>query len=530
MDAQGEKVQRKSKWSDQAPAQPTPNTNALFDSGIIKISSGNSPKNPLIDAAISINPEGNSAQHSLQQEQAKLFHNMLAKSQLTQNPAQGGAHIETIRPQTSNSGNMMMGQGNEQNNPLMSLINPGMNGAPGIMNTLNDASKIKRKIYVPKDSNFNYTGLIIGPRGANQKRLEEETGCKILVRGRGSQKEGQPPQPDDNEDQHVLIVGDNEMQIAKATAEIERIIFADEDTRNKIRQEQLKMVAQLKNDPGLLAQKGIPVSGDSVDLSLTTPYGPPSPDAFIIPVPNDCVGLVIGKGGETIKQLQLQSGAKKVQVAADSAPNTNTRNVFVEGDREAYERVKKMLMEIVEQQQRLKQAQTGMMPNNTMGCRIEVAVPDNLVGLVIGRGGETIKGINQRSGAVVYIPKECQGGQQDRVLVVSGEPHQIDQARQEIAQLVEMGKRNLMIKQLQAQGISPLGMPLIPGIGFDPNNPMDPNLAYAAYYQQYLSALDPNYAIMCQQMYAQQPEVTTVTETIVTENPMYQTAAHQKSK
>ena len=40
-------------------------------------------------------------------------------------------------------------------------------------------------------------------------------------------------------------------------------------------------------------------------------------------------------------------------------------------------------------------------------------------------------------------------------------------------------------------------------------------MAYAAYYQQYLSSVDPNYAIMYQQMYAQQPEITTVTETIV---------------
>ena len=28
------------------------------------------------------------------------------------------------------------------------------------------------------------------------------------MRGKGSQKEGQPPQPDDNEDLHVLIAGD----------------------------------------------------------------------------------------------------------------------------------------------------------------------------------------------------------------------------------------------------------------------------------------------------------------------------------
>jgi len=40
-----------------------------------------------------------------------------------------------------------------------------------------------------------------------------------------------------------------------------------------------------------------------MDASLTTPYKHPSEDAYIIPVPKDCVGLVIGKGGETIKML-----------------------------------------------------------------------------------------------------------------------------------------------------------------------------------------------------------------------------------
>ena len=38
---------------------------------------------------------------------------------------------------------------------------------------MNDVNKIKRKIFVPKNTTFNYTGLIIGPRGANQKRMEE---------------------------------------------------------------------------------------------------------------------------------------------------------------------------------------------------------------------------------------------------------------------------------------------------------------------------------------------------------------------
>ena len=49
---------------------------------------------------------------------------------------------------------------------------------------------------------------------------------------------------------------------------------------------------------------------DPVDPTMLTPYGPPNPNAYVVPVPNDCVGLIIGKGGETIRNLQLQSGAK----------------------------------------------------------------------------------------------------------------------------------------------------------------------------------------------------------------------------
>lgn len=81
---------------------------------------------------------------------------------------------------------------------------------------MTDTNKIKRKIVLPKDSNFNYTGLLIGPKGNSQKQLEEKTGCKILVRGKGSQN--QTNDYEDNQDLHVLILGETEAQVAKACA------------------------------------------------------------------------------------------------------------------------------------------------------------------------------------------------------------------------------------------------------------------------------------------------------------------------
>lgn len=60
--------------------------------------------------------------------------------------------------------------------------------------------------------------------------------------------------------------------MAKACAEIEKIIFSDDDTLNKLKQEQMVQY-----------QQGIGGEGEGdYNLSLTTPYGPPSDSAYIL--------------------------------------------------------------------------------------------------------------------------------------------------------------------------------------------------------------------------------------------------------
>lgn len=61
-------------------------------------------------------------------------------------------------------------------------FSPGIN--PGILSALTDKSKFRKKIYFPKNTGVNFIGLLIGPKGMYQKRLEEESGCKILIRGK----------------------------------------------------------------------------------------------------------------------------------------------------------------------------------------------------------------------------------------------------------------------------------------------------------------------------------------------------------
>ena len=62
------------------------------------------------------------------------------------------------------------------------------------------------------------SGLIIGPRGNTQKRMERETDCKIAIRGKGSVKEGARRGPtviDEDDELHVYISGETEESVEK---------------------------------------------------------------------------------------------------------------------------------------------------------------------------------------------------------------------------------------------------------------------------------------------------------------------------
>lgn len=108
--------------------------------------------------------------------------------------------------------------------------------------------KLHRKIYIPikEYPSYNFIGLIIGPRGNTQKRMEKETNCKIAIRGRGSVKEGSKGkklQSDENDDLHVLITGEREDEIERAAKEVASLLVPVDDTKNSHKQKQLRELA-----------------------------------------------------------------------------------------------------------------------------------------------------------------------------------------------------------------------------------------------------------------------------------------------
>jgi len=127
------------------------------------------------------------------------------------------------------------------------------------------STKKTRRIYIPQDKfpEYNFIGLIIGPRGNTQKRMEKETGCKIAIRGKGSVKEGKAgkkdgkPQPGEDDELHVLILGDTESQVDKAAKMIQELLVPVEEGKNEWKRQQLRELAEIN---GTLRDKmwGVP--------------------------------------------------------------------------------------------------------------------------------------------------------------------------------------------------------------------------------------------------------------------------------
>ncbi|XP_078312360.1 far upstream element-binding protein 3-like isoform X2 [Crassostrea virginica] len=64
-------------------------------------------------------------------------------------------------------------------------------------------------------------------------------------------------------------------------------------------------------------------------------------------VPGNKVGLVIGKGGETIRQLQRRGGVKMVIIQDDNIPSVHEKPLRISGDPHKCQRAKEMVLELL---------------------------------------------------------------------------------------------------------------------------------------------------------------------------------------
>ncbi|XP_041362536.1 splicing factor 1-like isoform X2 [Gigantopelta aegis] len=116
--------------------------------------------------------------------------------------------------------------------------------------------RVNDKVMIPQEEHpdINFVGLLIGPRGNTLKNLEKETGAKIIIRGKGSVKEGKigrkdgQPLPGEDEPLHAYVTANNPENVNKAVEKIKEIIrqgIEVPEGQNDLRRQQLRELALL---------------------------------------------------------------------------------------------------------------------------------------------------------------------------------------------------------------------------------------------------------------------------------------------
>ncbi|XP_028279541.1 KH domain-containing, RNA-binding, signal transduction-associated protein 2 [Parambassis ranga] len=120
--------------------------------------------------------------------------------------------------------------------------------------------KLSERVLIPVQQypKFNFVGKLLGPRGNSMKRLQEETGVKMSILGKGSmrdkskeeelRKSGEAKYAHLSNDLHVLIEvfappGEAYSRMSHALEEIKKFLVPDYN--DEIRQEQLRELSLL---------------------------------------------------------------------------------------------------------------------------------------------------------------------------------------------------------------------------------------------------------------------------------------------
>lgn len=267
----------------------------------------------------------------------------------------------------------------------------------------------------------NLVGLIIGRQGENLRRVESETGCRVqFITG-----------PDETGPWRQCKITGPRARRAECIAEIHRII----------------------DESGMGSGVRPPTSRDSAAPARASSHQPAlrdGEDSMQIMVPDRTVGLIIGRGGETIRDLQERSGCH-VNIVGEQKSVNGLRPVNLIGSREAAAKAKDLIMEIVESDskstankerapaQRDPGRDSGYGASAGGGEKINdsIFVPSEAVGMIIGKGGETIKDIQATTGCKVNVSPSSGPGETEREIGLVGSREAIDRAKRAIEEKVE---------------------------------------------------------------------------------------------
>ncbi|KAA0197488.1 Far upstream element-binding protein 2 [Fasciolopsis buskii] len=249
---------------------------------------------------------------------------------------------------------------------------------PTVNSNANPSQATARIVTTETSIPDRYVGLVIGKKGEQITQLQNDSCCKVQISQAGTPE------------RTVTLTG---------TAQ------------------QIEHAKQLINEIIERADKNGPPTPSPY-------YGYGNVTTIEMMVPGMKAGLIIGKNGETIKNLQEEHGVKMVLIQQTNSPTLEDKPLRITGDAQRVEKARQAILHLMSARDR-----GGPMSHMYGGQETsQYAVPAEKAGLVIGKGGESIKEICRVSGAHVEISKEPPPDPTIKIFNVRGERHEIEQA------------------------------------------------------------------------------------------------------
>merc|ERR1711953_1533452 len=267
--------------------------------------------------------------------------------------------------------------------------------------TASQEGNVMEEIVIPHDK----CGIVIGKNGNTLRNLRSQFGCSVNL---DSTVNTGDPKP-------LRIAGPPE-KVNLVVAEVHKMMAAKENiTHTKV---------------------------------------PDGQDQVTFMIPKVSVGVVIGKAGETINRIQEQTQTR-IQFVPDD-PKILERGCYIIGPKEGCLVAQKEVLEVVrkkmEEVEGSKQPmpklvfdgkryvkQDGMNSHHSGGGeqQVDYPVPASRAGVVIGKGGETINGIKEKTGAFVQSNKNPPAEHPDwKYFTIRGNSQQIAHAQKLIQEKV----------------------------------------------------------------------------------------------
>lgn len=190
-------------------------------------------------------------------------------------------------------------------------------------------------------------------------------------------------------------------------------------------------------------------------------------ESEILPLDKSLVGLIIGRSGENLRRVESSTGARVQFMDGPEVPGPQ-RHCRISGSRSSRAAAKAEIFKVIEDNEVAKRGQDrprGQSKTTTTtttvttkeGDSLQMMVPDRTVGLIIGRGGETIRDLQDRSGCHVNIVGENKSINGMRPVNLIGSPSAQQYARDLILEIVESDQKGISIKDLHREREEPHG-------------------------------------------------------------------------